>query len=121
VVDGLSRTGLGLTARSRCNRAMASPLSAREAIFVDPRLLAQAPELATLALLDVALELSVRALLAEHQTLELKEPGLGPSSLRRAQRVLTAVCPLQRAVRRYREAVIAATRATTKQDDDLPF
>jgi hypothetical protein len=50
---------------------MASPLSAREAIFVDPRLLAQAPELAALALLDVALELSVRALLAEHPTLEL--------------------------------------------------
>ena len=100
---------------------MASPLSAREAIFVDPRLLAQAPELATLALLDVALELSVRALLAEHQTLELKEPVLGPSSLHRAQRVLTAVYPLQRAVRRYRDAVIAAARATTKDDDDLPF
>jgi hypothetical protein len=100
---------------------MASPLSAREAIFVDPRLLAQAPELAALALLDVALELSVRALLAEHPTLELKELALEPPSLRRAQRVLTAVYPLQRAVHRYREVVVAATRAATKADDDLPF
>ena len=100
---------------------MASPLSAREAIFVDPRLLAQAPELAALALLDVALELSVRALLAEHPTLELKEPPLEPLSLRRAQRVLSAVFPLQRAVHRYRDVVVAATRATTKADDDLPF
>ena len=120
-MDGLSRTGLGLMAPSRCNRAMASPLSAREAIFVDPRLLAQAPELAALALLDVALELSVRALLAEHPTLELKEPRLEAPSLRRAQRVLTTVYPLQRAVHRYRETVVAATQATTKEDDGLPF
>lgn len=117
----MSRTSLGLSARSRCNRAMASPLSAREAIFVDPRLLAQAPELAALALLDVALELSVRALLAEHPTLELKEPGLEPLSLRLAQRLLATVYPLQRAVHRYRAAVVAATRVTTKEDDDLPF
>ena len=100
---------------------MASLLPAREAIFVDPRLLAQAPALAALALLDVALELSVRALLAEHPTLELKEPGLEPPSLRLAQRLLAAVYPLQRAVHRYREAVRAATRVTTKEDDDLPF
>lgn len=100
---------------------MASPVSAREAILVDPRLLAQAPELAALALLDAALELSVRALLAEHPTLELDEPRLEPLSLRCAQRVLTAVYPLQRAVHRYREVVIAATRVTTKEDDDLPF
>lgn len=100
---------------------MASPLSAREAIFVDPRLLAQAPELAALALLDVALEISVRALLAEHPTLELKEPQLEPLSLRHAQRVLSAVYPLQRAVRRYCDAVVAAVRATTKEHDDLPF
>lgn len=120
-MDGTSRTSLGLTAPSRCNRAMPSPLSAREAIFVDPRLLAQAPELAVLALLDVTLELSVRALLAEHPTLELKEPGLEPLSLRRAQRVLIAVYPLQRAVHRYREAVVAAPRVATKEDDGLPF
>lgn len=110
----MSRTSLDLTAPSRCNRAMASPLPAREAIFVDPRLLAQAPELAALALLDVALELSVRALLAEHRTLELKEPAREPLSLRRAQRLLDAVYPLQRAVQRYREAVVAA--ATTTKD-----
>jgi hypothetical protein len=100
---------------------MASPLSAREAILVDPRLLAQAPELAALAMLDMALELAALALLAEHPTLKLDEPRLEALSLRRAQGVLTAVYPLQRAVHRYREVVVAATRATTKADDDLPF
>ena len=63
----------------------------------------------------------MRALLAEHPTLELKEPGLEPLSLRLAQRLLVAVYPLQRAVHRYREAVVATTRATTKENDDLPF
>jgi hypothetical protein len=116
----MSRTSLGLVSIVVWDRAMAAPLLAREAIFVDPRLLAQAPELAALALLDVALELSVRALLAEHPTLQLQEPRLEAASLRSAQRVLVAVYPLQRAVHRYRESVLAAT-AATKGNDDLPF
>ena len=103
------------------NRAVASPLPTRDEIFVDPRLLSQAPELAALTLLDVALEISARSLRAEHPTLGLDEPGPKPASLRRAQRVLSLICPLQHAVYRYREAVIAVTSAPAKQDDDLPF
>jgi hypothetical protein len=98
---------------------VASPT--RDAILVDPRLLAQAPELAALALLDAALELSVRSLLAEHPTLGLNEPGPDPVLLRRAQRVLNIISPLQRAVHRYRAAVITITGKSAKVDDDLPF
>jgi hypothetical protein len=96
--------------------------SAQDAILVDPPLLAQAPELAALALLDVALAISIRALLAEHPTLELDEPGPEPASLRRARRLLAAVYPLQRATHRYRLAVLAALAVPAKKDDDdLPF
>lgn len=98
---------------------MASPT--RDSILVDPRLLAQAPELAALALLDAALELSVRSLLAEHPTLGLNEPGPDPVLLRRAQRVLSSISPLQRAVHSYRAAVINITGKSAKVDDDLPF
>jgi hypothetical protein len=101
---------------------MAAPPLAQDAIFVDPRLLAQAPELAALALLDVALAVSVRALLAEHPTLELDEPGTEPASLRQARRLLAAAYPLQRATHRYRVAALAALTVPTKEDnDDLPF
>ncbi len=101
---------------------MPSQLSAKDAIFVDPRLLAQAPELAALALLDVALALGVRALLAEHPTLELDEPCPEPVTLRRARRLLATIYPLQRAVHRYRVAVLASLTAPAKDDDDdLPF
>ena len=99
---------------------MASPSGPHDALH--PRLLAQAPELAALALLDVALAVSVRALLAEHPTLELDEYGPEPLSLRRARRLLAAVYPLQRAAQRYRTAVLAAAAAPArKDDDDLPF
>jgi hypothetical protein len=101
---------------------MATPPSAQDAIFVDPRLLARAPELAALALLEVALTISVRALLAEHPTLELHEPEPEPESLRRARRLLAAVYPLQRATHRYRLAALAALTVPAKEDnDDLPF
>jgi hypothetical protein len=101
---------------------MASPPSAQNSIFVEPRVLAQVPELAALALLDVALAVSVRALLAEHPTLELDDPGPEPASLRRARRLLAAVYPLQRATHRYRVAALAALTVPVKEDDDdLPF
>lgn len=98
---------------------MASPIWPQDAL--DPRLLAQAPELAALALLDVALAIGVRALLAEHPTLELEEPVPEPVSLRRARCLLAAVYPLQRAARRYRTAVLASMAAPANEDDDLPF
>jgi hypothetical protein len=51
-----------------------TPLETRLAVLVQPRLLSQAPELATLAVLEVALEITVRALVAEHPTLDEFEP-----------------------------------------------
>lgn len=98
---------------------MAFPTWPQDALH--PRLLAQAPELAALALLDVALAISVRALLAEHPTLELDEPVPEPVSLRRARRLVTAIYRLQRATYRYRAAALAALTAPVKDDDDLPF
>jgi len=99
---------------------VASPTWPQDALH--PRLLAQAPELAALALLDVALAISVRALLAEHPTLELDEPGPEPVSLRRARRLLAAIYPLQRATHRYRAAALATLTVPAKEDDDdLPF
>ena len=107
----------------RCSLIGIAPVAppTQDAVFVDTRLLAQAPELAALALLDVALELSARALLAEHPTLGLNESESEPVLLRRAQRLLNIVGPLQRAVRRYRAAVISVTGTSKKVDDDLPF
>ena len=98
---------------------VASPTWPQDALH--PRLLAQAPELAALALLDVALAISVRALLAEHPTLEFDEPLPEPLSLRRARRLLAAIYPLQRAAHRYRAAVLAAAAPVKEDDEDLPF
>lgn len=118
----MSRTSLGFGGLARCNRLVASPTWTQDEIFIDPRLLAQAPELAVLALLDVALAMSVRALLAEHATLELDDLGSEPVSLLRARRLLAAIYPLQRATHRYRAAVLAALTVPAKEDDgDLPF
>jgi hypothetical protein len=101
---------------------VASPLETRLAIFVQPRLLSQAPELATLAVLEVALEITVRALVAEHPTLdELAERPVEPRSLRCARKLLAGIYPLQRAVQRYRAAVLAATSPEGDDDDNLPF
>jgi hypothetical protein len=58
---------------------------------------------------------------SEYQTLGLNEPGPDPVLLRRAQRVLSGMSPLRRAVRRCRAAVITITGKWTKVDDDLPF
>ena len=103
--------------------AVTPPLRTRRAPLVQPELLAQAPELAALGLLDVALAISARALLAEHPTLaEFGNPALEPATLLRARRVLARIEPLQRALRHYRAAVIALARAAAEtDDDDLPF
>ncbi len=74
---------------------------------LDPRLLAAAPELATLALLDSALTVCATALLAEHPTLthDLR-PDPEPPSLREARRLLAAAHRFRCVVARYRSAVI---------------
>lgn len=118
----MSRTSLGCGALTRRNRLVTSPMWIQDEIFIDPRLLAQAPELAVFALLDVALAISVRALLAEHPTLQLDDEGSEPLSLRRARRLLATIYPLQRATHRYRAAVLAAVTVREKgDDDDFPF
>jgi hypothetical protein len=74
---------------------------------LDRRLLAAAPELATLALLDSALAVCTTALLAEHPTLDhdlRHDPE--PPSLREARRLLAAARRFRCTVVRYRNAVI---------------
>jgi hypothetical protein len=74
---------------------------------LDHRLLAAAPELATLALLETALTVCTAALLAEHPTLghDLR-PDPEPPSLREARRLIAAAHRLLGTVARYRSAVI---------------
>jgi len=73
----------------------------------DHRLLAAAPELATLALLETALTVCTTALLAEHPTLghDLR-PDPEPPSLREARRLIAAAHRLLGTVVRYRNAVV---------------
>ncbi len=74
---------------------------------IDHRLLAAAPELATLALLETALSVCTAALLAEHPTLghDLR-PDPEPPSLREARRLIAATHRLLGTVARYRDAVL---------------
>jgi hypothetical protein len=64
-----------------------------------------APELASLALLEDALRISLLALLAEHPTLAFFPEPPEPPSLRRARHLLCAVRTLRRALDRYRASV----------------
>ena len=84
---------------------------------LDPRLLAAAPELATLALLERALTVCATALLAEHPTLDHDlRPEPEPPSLREARRLLAAAQRFRRSVVRYRSAVIHSL--VPRHDDD---
>jgi hypothetical protein len=73
---------------------------------LEPRTLAAAPELATLALLESALTVCATALRAEHPTLDHDlRPHPEPLSLREARRLLAAAHRLLGCVDRYRSAV----------------
>lgn len=74
-----------------------------------------------LGVLEVALDIGVSALFAEHPTLLELAESREPASLRCARQVLAAIRPLQRALRRYRAAVLEAMGAVDGVDDDLPF
>lgn len=88
--------------------------------LIERRLLAAAPELATLALLDAALDVCTTALLAEHPTLEHDlRPDPEPPSLREARRLIAAAHRLRCAVTRYRNAVIDCL--VPRRDDNEPF
>jgi len=90
------------------------------AALLDRRLLAAAPELATLALLDTALDVCTSALLAEHPTLghDLR-PDPEPLSLREARRLIAATLRFRRTIVRYRNAVIDSI--LPRRDESDPF
>ena len=88
--------------------------------LLDRRLLAAAPELATLALLDMALDVCTTALLAEHPTLDhdlRHDPE--PLSLREARRLIAAAHRLRCTVAHYRNAVLDSL--VPRRDDNEPF
>jgi hypothetical protein len=88
---------------------------------LDHRLLAAAPELATLALLDSALAVCTSALLAEHPTLNHDlRPDPEPPSLREARRLLAAAQRFRCTVACYRNAVIDSL-VPLRADDTDPF
>jgi hypothetical protein len=88
---------------------------------LDHRLLAAAPELASLALLETALTVCATALLAEHPTLDHDlRPDPEPPSLREARRLIAAAQRLRCTVARYRNAVIDSLVPLRHHDAD-PF
>lgn len=94
--------------------------AAPAAALLERRLLAAAPELATLALLDSALGVCTTALLAEHPTLDHDlRPDPEPPSLREARRLIAAAHRLRCTVARYRHAVIDSL--VPRRDDNEPF
>jgi hypothetical protein len=92
---------------------------------LDPRTLARAPELATLAALENILFVATRALIAEHESLcddDCPQRGPEPPTLREARRLLCRFHPLRNAIARYQRAVLAALAPPPLADDeDLPF
>ena len=84
-------------------------------------MLAAAPELATLALLDSALAICATVLMAEHPTLDHDlRPDPEPSSLREARRLIAAANRGRAAVARYRNAVIGSL-VPLRHDNTDPF
>ena len=91
-----------------------------DSTLLERRLLRAAPELATLALLDTALDVCTIALLTEHPTLDHElRPDPEPLSLREARRLIAAAHRLGCTVARYRNAVIDSL--VPRRDDTEPF
>lgn len=90
----------------------------------DPRTLSRAPELAILAALEASLSLAVRALVAEHPTLDVnfcpEERRAEPPTLRHARRILRRIASLQQTLDSYRRAALDAL-APPAVDEDEPF
>jgi hypothetical protein len=70
-----------------------------------PHDLSRAPELASLALVEEALHVSILSLCAEHPTLQNEPDPSDPASIRRARRLVAAVATFRAALSRYRGAV----------------
>lgn len=86
-------------------------------------MLVQAPELATLALLETLLSVTHRVLLAEHPTLLHEEQPYWtePRTAHAARRVLSCADPLRAALASYRAAAMDALTPIDIDDSDLPF
>jgi hypothetical protein len=83
-----------------------------------------APELAALALLDAALQITIAALLAEHMTLidELRPPARDGPVVDLADAVCRRASSLRDLLARYARAVRDAARPPPVDPDaDLPF
>jgi hypothetical protein len=83
--------------------------------------LSRAPELASLALVEQALHISVLSLCAEHPTLQNEPLPDEPSSLRRARRLIAAVATFRIALSRYHDAVYRVLAPPPPPSDDLNF
>ena len=90
---------------------------------LDPRTLARAPELATLAALENILFVATRALIAEHESLcdDDCPRGTEPPTLREARRLLCRVHPLRNAIARYQRTVLAELAPPPLAVDDGDF
>jgi hypothetical protein len=96
--------------------------SCRDRRSLELHLLAAAPELATLALLDHALAVCATTLFAQHPTLahDLR-PEPEPPSLREARRLIAATHRSRRAITRYRNAVLDVLVPPDTDDETSPF
>lgn len=90
---------------------------------LDVRVLAQAPELSSIAALEELLVIVAHALEAEHPTLtrDDPEPHRDPPTLREARRLVRDAHALRRRVARYREAVLDAIGSIARTEQELPF
>ncbi len=92
---------------------------------LDPRTLAQAPELAMLVALESVLSLATRVLFAEHTTLALDDfcpetRRAEPPTLREARRLLLRIAALKAALARYERATLDVLDPC-RDEDELPF
>lgn len=83
--------------------------------------ISRAPELASLALLEESLHISVLALCAAHPSLLNDAEKDEPSSLRRARRLLASIHTFRHALARYRDAVYTTILPTPPPLDELLF
>jgi hypothetical protein len=98
-------------------------MSAEQTLPTPPEL-AQAPELALIALLHHALELTVRVLIAAHPQLnDLEKPYWipQPHSTTIAQTILSTVYSLQQNLDDYRHQIHTEINPTTTDKDPYPF
>ena len=105
----------------RAPPARPAPLARLHDPLVTPETVAAAPELAVLALLDHALDVTRLALLAAQPSLVGEPPPWRVTTeLRAATRVLRAALALERAAAAYRRAVLAALHDGPASDNDVP-